>query len=43
MGHETLQALLVSKSRSGEALERVYSEVELRELKSAYYRSLQSH
>ncbi|XP_076463151.1 uncharacterized protein LOC143295372 [Babylonia areolata] len=42
MGHETLQDLVVSKSRPGSAVERNYSKSELAELKSAYYKSLQS-
>ena len=43
MSRDTLEALVVSKSRPGAALDRTYTDKELKELKSAYYRSLQSH
>ena len=42
LGHESLQALLISKSRPGDAMQRAYTEEDYRDLKSAYYRSLQS-
>ena len=41
MFRETLESLVVAKSRPGEALERIYSPEEMKSLKSAYYRSLQ--
>ena len=42
MSRETLESLVVAKSRPGEALERIYSPEEMKSLKSAYYRSLQA-
>ncbi|XP_076449586.1 uncharacterized protein LOC143285992 [Babylonia areolata] len=41
MGCDTLEALVVAKSRPGSALDRSYSHKQLQDLKSAYYRSLQ--
>ena len=38
----TLEALLVAKSRPGSALERSYTDSQLRDLKSANYRQRQS-
>lgn len=40
MGPDTLEALVVAKSRPGQALDRQYSVEELKSLKSAYYQSL---
>ena len=40
LGHETLEALLVNKCRDGSAMDRVYSTAEIKDFKSAYYRSL---
>ncbi|KAK7105390.1 hypothetical protein V1264_016779 [Littorina saxatilis] len=42
MAKDTLEALVVAKSRPGEALDRVYTNKELKDMKSAYYRSLQA-
>lgn len=41
MSRDTLEALVVAKSRPGDALDREYSQGQLKQLKSAYYRSLQ--
>lgn len=41
MGLDTLEALVVAKSRPGSALDRIYSHSQLKDMKSAYYRSLQ--
>ena len=40
MLRETLEALVVAKARPGEALQRNYTEAQLRSLKSAYRKSL---
>ena len=42
MKTDTLQALLVAKSRPGSAVDRVYSKDQLQSMKGAYYRSLQA-
>lgn len=41
LSKDTLEALLVNKSRPGNALERKYSQKDYKQLKSAYYQSLQ--
>ena len=41
MSRDTLEAIVVAKSRPGEAHDRTYTQAELKQLKSAYYRSLQ--
>lgn len=42
MGSDTLEAIVVAKSRPGTALDRKYSDKDLKDMKSSYYRSLQS-
>ncbi|KAK0050591.1 hypothetical protein Bpfe_019928 [Biomphalaria pfeifferi] len=42
LNNETIEALLICKSRPGDAINRVYSDSELEDLKSAYYKSLQA-
>lgn len=43
LGQEILEALVVAKSRSGKAIERVHKQQDLKDYKSAYYRSLKSN
>ncbi|XP_070194698.1 uncharacterized protein [Littorina saxatilis] len=43
LGQESLEALVVAKSRSGKAIERVYKQQDLKDYKSAYYRSLRAN
>jgi len=42
LGHETLQALVVAKTRHGDALSREYADKDLDDFKSAYYASLKA-